>query len=155
MKTCIWKKALITAAALAVMAAATGSGHVLAADSDRADERSLRGRIVAVGIPGASAISAVGNFLPGGPIHDDPAFAEFTQPGRILDPVRILVGSRSNFGAPKANLDELEGSILSIDPIDATGTEILVIPPTSHRPMVRHQFWTGECSCSPPRVQPS
>src|SRR5271167_2335668 len=88
-------------------------------------KRSLRGRIIALGIPGASAISPVGTFLPGGPIHDNPAFAAYTQPGRILDPARILVGSRSNFGAPVANPDQRQGSFLSIDP---RGTDILVIP---------------------------
>src|SRR5262245_1170923 len=67
---------------------------------DQKNQQSLNGRIVAVGIPGASAISAVGTFLPGGPIHDNPAFAAYTQPGAVLDPVRILVGSTSNFGAP-------------------------------------------------------
>src|SRR5277367_6469860 len=60
-------------------------------------EESLRARIIAVGIPGASAISPVGTFLPGGPIHDNPAFAAYTPPGQVLDPARILVGSRSNF----------------------------------------------------------
>jgi hypothetical protein len=96
-------------------------------NSDREDKpRTLRGRVVAVGIPGASAISAVGTFLPGGPIHDKPEFRAFTQPGRILDPARILVGSRSNFGAPIANLDQSEGSFLSIDP---RGAETVVIPP--------------------------
>jgi hypothetical protein len=69
-------------------------------------DQTLRGRIVAVGVSGASAISPVGTFLPGGPIHDNPAFAAYTQPGRILDPARILVGSRSNFGAPVANPDQ-------------------------------------------------
>src|SRR5262249_33753175 len=63
-------------------------------NSDREDDPpALRSRVVAVGIPGASAISAVGTFLPGGPIHDKPEFRAFTQPGRILDPIRILVGS--------------------------------------------------------------
>ncbi len=79
----------------------------------------LRGRIVAVNIPGASAISAVGTFLPGGPIHDKPAFAAFTQPGKILDPTRILVGSSSNFGAPRANAGQREGSFLSIETLSA------------------------------------
>src|SRR5215472_9716161 len=50
-------------------------------NSDREDgPPALRGRVVAVGIPGASAISAVGTFLPGGPIHDKPDFRAFTQP---------------------------------------------------------------------------
>lgn len=110
--------------------AATGSFSVAGAqdrdrDDDHDDVQSLRGRVVAVGIPGASAVSAVGVFLPGGPIHDKPALAEFTQPGRVLDPVRVLVGSTSNFGAPRARTDELAGSFLSIDPRGAT----LVIPP--------------------------
>src|SRR5262245_1964300 len=90
------------------------------------EKQDLRGRIVAIGIPGISAISPVGSFLPGGPIHDNPAFAAYTQTGRILDPERILVGSRSNFGAPSANPDEREGSFLSIDP---RFVETLVIPP--------------------------
>jgi len=91
-----------------------------------ADEpQSVGGRIVAIGIPGVSAISAVGAFLPGGPIHDNPAFAAFTQPGKVLDPARILVGSTSNFGAPVANADQLPGSFISIDPSGATP---LVIP---------------------------
>ena len=91
-----------------------------AEDTDRDDRPALRGRIVAVGIPGASTISAVGGFLPGGPIHDKPALAAFTQPGRVLDPVRILVGSSSNFGAPLARTDHLPGSFLSIDPTGDT-----------------------------------
>src|SRR5579864_3643873 len=85
----------------------------------------LRGRIVAVGIPGAGSISAVGTFLPGGPIHDKPALHAFTAPGQMLDPVRILVGSSSNFGAPLARADQLPGSFLSIDP---TGPATLVVP---------------------------
>jgi hypothetical protein len=98
---------------------------VIAKEED--NQESLRGRIIAVGIPGASAISPVGTFLPGGPIHDNPAFAAYTQPGRILDPARILVGSRSNFGAPLANSDQVEGAFLSIDP---HGTDTLWIPRT-------------------------
>jgi hypothetical protein len=76
----------------------------------------IDGRVIAFGIPGASALSPVGTFLPGGPIHDNPTLAAFTQPGHVLDPTRILVGSSSNFGAPKANADQAEGSFLSIDP---------------------------------------
>ncbi|MBV9675215.1 MAG: hypothetical protein JO185_02695 [Acidobacteriaceae bacterium] len=86
----------------------------------------LNGRIVAAGIPGVSAISQVGTFLPGGPIHDNPVFAAYTQPGRVLDPARILVGSTSNFGETLANSGQLPGSFLSIDP---RHTELLIIPP--------------------------
>jgi hypothetical protein len=97
--------------ALILIAAVIGLAAVGSLDIVRAEgkEQSLRGRIIAVGIPGASAISAVGTFLAGGPIHDNLAFAAYTQPGRILDPVRILVGGRSNFGAPVANSDQYEG----------------------------------------------
>jgi hypothetical protein len=80
------------------------------------DPSFINGRVIAFGIPGASAISPVGTFLPGGPIHDNPTLAAFTLPGRVLDPTRIIVGSSSNFGAPKANADQAEGSFLSIDP---------------------------------------
>jgi hypothetical protein len=85
----------------------------------------LQGRIIATGIPGASAVSPVGTFLPGGPIHDNPVFAAFTAPGAILDPTRILVGARTNFGAPLANPGEEPGALLSIDP----AATALAIPP--------------------------
>ena len=87
----------------------------------------LRARIVAVGITGASAVSPVGVFHAGGPIHDMPEFAAYTQPGKVLDPGRILVTSTSNFGAPKARADLPEGAALSIDP---GGPEALVVPKT-------------------------
>jgi hypothetical protein len=86
----------------------------------------LTGRLVAVGIPGAGALSPVGTFQPGGPIHDHPDFAVFTQPGAVLDPVRLLVASASNFGAPWARPDAPAGAILSLDP--GAGLP-LVIPP--------------------------
>ncbi|MDX6249845.1 MAG: hypothetical protein QOF10_3205 [Kribbellaceae bacterium] len=84
--------------------------------TDHTDVPSISGRVVAIGIPGASALAPVGTFLPGSPIHDKPELAAFTQPGRVCDPTRILVGSTSNFGAPKANADQAAGSFLSIDP---------------------------------------
>jgi len=104
---------------------AIGGLYLGKADEHPAKQQ-LRGRIVAMAIPGASAISAVGTFLPGGPIHDKPTFAAYTLPGRVLDPSRILVGSTSNFGEPLANTDQMAGSFLSIDP---RGSAILVIPP--------------------------
>jgi hypothetical protein len=98
--------------------------HTLRADYDSEQISSLEGRLVAIGIPGVSAIAPVGTFLAGGPI---PAgFAAYTQPGRVLDPKRILVGSTSNFGEPLADPKQLPGSFLSIDP---TGTAVLAIPP--------------------------
>ena len=86
----------------------------------------IDGRVIAFGIPGASAVSPIGTFLPGGPIHDNPTLAAFTQPGRVLDPIRIIVGSRSNFGAPIANPDQAAGALLSIDPGEAE----LAVPAT-------------------------
>src|SRR5262245_39037508 len=44
----------------------------------------------------------------------------------MLDPNRILVGSRSNFGAPLAIGVGTEGSFLSIDPSAAA---VLSVPP--------------------------
>ncbi|MEA2917391.1 MAG: hypothetical protein QOJ15_9472, partial [Bradyrhizobium sp.] len=84
----------------------------------------LTARVLAVGIPGASAVAPIGTFHKGGPIHDKPEFAVFTQPHQILDPRRILVTSHSNFGAPLAQLDAAEGAVLSLDPDGPT----LVIP---------------------------
>src|SRR5215472_14731854 len=110
----------------ALMITAIASINVGKADDKRDNQQPLRGRVVALGIPGAAAISAVGTFLPGGPIHENPAFAAFTLPGRVLDPVRILVGSTSNFGAPVAHSGQLTGSFLSIDP---RFPDTLAIPP--------------------------
>jgi hypothetical protein len=64
---------------------------------------SIDARLVAIGIPGAAAVSQVGTFLPGGPIHDNAELSVLTRPGEVLDPRRIVVASSSNFGAPKAN----------------------------------------------------
>jgi hypothetical protein len=86
----------------------------------------LAARVVAVGIPGASGISPVGRFFPGGPFRDKPNFAAFTEPGKILDPARILVVSSSNFGLPRAREDEATGSALSIDP--RTTDPLLIAP---------------------------
>src|SRR6478752_2216136 len=84
----------------------------------------LTGQVRAVGITGASAVAQVGFFHPGGPIHDKPAFAAFTEHGRVLDKDRVLVTSSSNFGAPRALADAPEGSVLSLD----VGGAALVIP---------------------------
>jgi hypothetical protein len=72
-------------------------------------------RVIATGIPGAGAVSEVGDFLTGSPFHDKPALAAFTLPGQVLDPKRVLVASTSNFGAALARSSDPEGSILSID----------------------------------------
>ena len=90
------------------------------AQSSPAAPTALPARVVAVGIPGVAAVSPVGAFHAGGPIRDKPEFAAFTQPGRILDPNRVLVTSTSNFGAPLALTGAPEGSVLSLDPDGAT-----------------------------------
>ena len=103
----------------------------------RAEEPVLIARIIAVGLPGAGAVSGVGYFHPGGPIRDKPEFAAFTQPGRILDPDRVLITGTSNFGTPKAPPNEPAGAALSID---ASGTAVIAIP-------------AAECNCSPRRAR--
>jgi hypothetical protein len=90
----------------------------------------LHANVIAINIPGASAVSQVGTFLnnPVPPACANPIpnkFPTFIQPGAVLDPNRILVGSRSNFGAPPASLGS-EGSFLSIDP---SADDVLIVPP--------------------------
>ena len=86
----------------------------------------LPARVLAVGIPGIGAVAGVGFFHPGGPIHDQPALAAFTQPGRVLHAKRVLIATSSNFGATRAIADWPEGAILSLDPDGPT----MVIPGT-------------------------
>src|SRR5262249_28385530 len=75
--------------------------------ADSQEISTVEARMVAVDIPGASAISQVGTFLNAinmgacaAPIPK--SFPSYIQPGAVLDPNRLLVGSRSNFGAPPA-----------------------------------------------------
>jgi hypothetical protein len=93
---------------------------------DDADIVSVRADVVAIGIPGAGAITQVGTFHKGGPFHDRADFAAFTQPGQVLDRKRLLVASTSNFGAPLARPAEVPGSVLSIDVSDG----LIAVPPT-------------------------
>jgi hypothetical protein len=107
---------LAALSAVLVMVGLATLGGTGSSTAGATDASFINGRPIAFGIPGASAVSPVGTFLPGGPIHDNPTLAAFTQPGRVLDPTRMMVGSTSNFGAVKANADQAEGSFLSIDP---------------------------------------
>ena len=89
-----------------IMALAAG---IVVADGDaawqaaRAEPIPLNAGVIAVDIPGASAIAQVGTFLPGpfcGSLTPIPSkFPTFIANGAVLDQNRILVGSRSNFGA--------------------------------------------------------
>jgi hypothetical protein len=67
----------------------------------------IKARVIAWDIPGASAIAQVGTFLNNPPpacARPIPTlFPTFIEPHKVLDPNRILVGSRSNFGAPLAD----------------------------------------------------
>src|SRR6516164_2408349 len=90
----------------------------------------LDARVIALNIPGASAISQVDTFLnnpvPPACAHPIPTlFPSYIQSGAVLDPNRILVGSQSNFGASLATGAGAEGSFLSIDP---SGPSVLNIP---------------------------
>jgi hypothetical protein len=84
-------------------------------------------RLIAINIPGASAIAQIGTFLPNGRCaHPIPSnFPSYVKSGAVLDPRRLLVGSRSNFGAPRAVGVGSEGAFLSIDP---TGSSVLRVP---------------------------
>jgi hypothetical protein len=121
--------------ALGVMALAAGIAVV---DGDAAWRAARAGeiadidaRVVAINVPGASAIAQVGTFLnmppPAACANPIPSkVPSYIQPGAVLDPNRILVGSRSNFGAPLAVGVGQEGSFLSIDP---SGPYVLSVPP--------------------------
>jgi hypothetical protein len=123
-----------------VSALAFGAGMALVSASTEGEQaiHSLNARVVAVNIPGASAIAQIGTFVTGGTLDPSPIgapcanpnpipknFPNNIQPGAVLDPNRILVGSRSNFGAPRAIGAGQEGSFLSIDP---SGPRILRVP---------------------------
>jgi hypothetical protein len=128
-------------AALGIIAAAAGIATLDGEPAWRAARadgiQGIKARIVAVNIPGASAISQVGTFVSGGSLTPAPPsgcknpspiptnFSAYTQRGAVLDPDRLLVGSRSNFGAPLPASGGLQGSLLSIDP---SGKVTLVVP---------------------------
>jgi hypothetical protein len=88
----------------------------------------ISARVVAIGIPGASAIAEVGIFLNDPQACSRPIptlFPSYIEPGAVLDSKRILVGSSSNFGAQLAVGVGHEGALLSIDP---SGLSVLRIP---------------------------
>ena len=122
-------------AVLAMLALAAGIAAVDGAGAAPTRAQQIPGidaRIVAHNIPGASALAQVGTFLTtsacGHPIPSN--FPAYIQPGAVLDPNRLLVGSTSNFGAPLPSSGGLEGSFLSIDP---NGEDTLIIPPNFAR----------------------
>ncbi|MDJ0754715.1 MAG: di-heme oxidoredictase family protein [Ardenticatenaceae bacterium] len=86
----------------------------------------LEARLIAVGLPAVGGVRQVGAFHSGGAIPSNPEFAAATEPGKILDPDRLLVASGSNFGAPLGVASQAAGAILSINPAAA---QPLLIPP--------------------------
>lgn len=88
----------------------------------------LRARIVATGLPGAHGIRQVGRFHSGGPLTTNPEFLLQTQPGRVLDPERVLIALESNLGAALGNRAHAAGSVLSIDPRMATSGRPIAVP---------------------------
>jgi hypothetical protein len=113
--------ALAIMAGMTLVSGSTAAGHAI---------QGLNARVVALNVPGASAIAQIGDFLnvppPDACANPIPSkFPDSIKPGGVLDPVRLLVGSRSNFGAPRATGVGQEGSFLSIDP---NGTSILIVP---------------------------
>jgi hypothetical protein len=115
------------------MVVATGIA-VLASETAWQDARAaaiagIDARVVATNIPGASAIAQIGTFLdvppPGACANPIPSkFPAYIEPGAVLDPNRVLVGSRSNFGAPRAIGAGQEGSFLSVDPRGRTALNV-------------------------------
>jgi hypothetical protein len=124
-----WVRSKFTISLPCIVALAAG---IAVTDGDAARSQAIsqiKARVIATGIPGASAISQVGKFLnnPVPPACANPIpnlFPQYTVSGAVLDPKRILVGSVSNFGAP-GTLGQ-DGSFLSIDP---SGPGILKVPP--------------------------
>lgn len=88
----------------------------------------LRARIVATGLPGAHGIRQVGRFHSGGPFTTNPEFLLQTQPGRVLDPERVLVALENNLGAALGNRAHAAGSVLSIDPRGPAGGRPITVP---------------------------
>lgn len=84
--------------------------------SPRSAEWRLPARIVAMNLPKAYGIRQVGRFHSGGPMASNPEFAIHTQPGRVLDPGRVLVAIESNLGERRADERASPGAILSIEP---------------------------------------
>lgn len=105
--------------------------NIQEADVSSSDSvKSVSAKVIATNIPYPSALSQVGTFLDDlracneGPIPV--YFPEYSVPGAVVDPSRILVCNKSNFGAPLADNNGIEGSILSINP---NASHILKVPP--------------------------
>src|SRR5262245_19687205 len=113
-----WRVLALLAATVGMTA--PGSTRTVQADNPHVQNADVQ--LVAAGIPGAGAICQIGTFHKGGPFVSNATFAAQTQPGAILDGVRLLVASSSNFGETLHRTDQAPGSVLSIDPNGAAVT---------------------------------
>ncbi|MEP6502473.1 MAG: hypothetical protein ABJD97_04040 [Betaproteobacteria bacterium] len=94
---------------------AIGVGGVVAQESPPATV-TLTARVIATGLADAQGLQQVGRFHAGGPLASNPEFLLRTQPGRVLDPERVLVAVGNNLGATRAESGQAAGAVLSIDP---------------------------------------
>ena len=116
-------EALVLAIALAGCGTAPDSAGTVETESNAGDlslrdpffMTPIRAQVVAKGIPGAGAITQIGTFHRGSPIHDKATLNPAIAPGMVLDPARLLVASSSSFGATLARPDEAPGGVLSLD----------------------------------------
>src|SRR5260370_36643533 len=92
--------------ALGIMTSAAGMTFLNSTIPRRAVAApAISARVIGIDIPGASAIAQVGTFLNDPQACASPIptmFPLYVQAGAVLDPKRLLLGSRSNFGAPLA-----------------------------------------------------
>ncbi len=116
-------EALVLALALAGCSTGSDSAGAVETESSSSDLSlrdpfimpPIRAQVVAQGIPGAGAITEVGTFHRGSPIHDKATLNPSIGPGMVLDPVRLLVASSSSFGATLSRPAEAAGAVLSLD----------------------------------------
>jgi len=120
--------------ALAAALIAGGAGDAAKAASAASDGGPpmpawrLRARVVATGMHRAFGVRQVGRFHTGGPFVSNPEFLLQTQPGKMLDPQRVLVALEQNFGAAPGNPAHAAGAVLSLDVDAATDAHALAIP---------------------------
>ena len=116
-------EALVLALALAGCSTGSDSAGAVETESSSSDLSlrdpfimpPIRAQVVAQGIPGAGAITEVGTFHRGSPIHDKATLNPSIAPGMVLDPLRLLVASSSSFGATLSRPAEAPGAVLSLD----------------------------------------
>ena len=99
MKTLEKRKALsLSFVAVAILAAGMALGQK--SGNSRSAERQgvLHARVIATGIPGAGAVSEVGDFLRGSPIHDNATLAAYAYNHlRIPSPALVVNPAGQNY----------------------------------------------------------